>query len=96
MFAVIVIARIGAVFANTFEKACEIRRKSATTAGNYRHTQKGIANLFSRNIRVPVAEPLILFADNGLDIFQLIVDALGFKALAMPCSPWYPRERFKR
>ena len=82
-FAVIVIARIGAVFAHTFEEPCKVfveglQQQAAVVA----HTEEGVADFFGRNIRIPVAETLILFADIGLDIFQLFVDALRFDASA--------------
>ena len=81
-FAVIVIARIGAVFAHTFEEAGEVfveglQQQAAVVA----HTEEGIADFFGRDIRIPVAETLVLLADIGLDIFQLFIDALGFEAL---------------
>ena len=46
------------------------------------HAQKGVTNLFGRNIRIPVAETLILFADIGLDILQLLINALRFETFA--------------
>ena len=41
------------------------------------HTEESIADLFGRNVRIPVAEPLILFADIGFDVLQLFIEALG-------------------
>ena len=80
-FAVIVIARIGAVFAHTFEEPCKVfveglQQQAAVIA----HTEEGVANLFGRDIRITVAEPLILFADIGFDVLQLFIEALGFEA----------------
>ena len=82
-FAVVLIAGIGAVFAHAFEKACKVfvedlQQQAAVVA----HTEEGVPDFFGRNIRIPVAETLILFADIGLDIFQLFVDALRFEAFA--------------
>lgn len=82
-FAVIVIARIGAVFAHTFEEAGEVfveglQQQPAIVA----HTEEGVADFFGRNIRITVAETLILLADIGFDILQLFVDALRFEASA--------------
>ena len=45
-------------------------------------TQPRIFDLFGRDIRIPVADTLVVFADVGFDIFQLFVDALGRDALA--------------
>ena len=65
------------ILAHTFEKACEVfvegLQQQATIIT---HTQEGIADLFGRDIRIPVAETLVLLADIGLDILQLLVDAL--------------------
>ena len=82
-FAVIVIARIGAVFAHTFEEPCKVfveglQQQAAVVA----HTEEGVADFFSRNIRVTVAKALVLFADIGFDILQRLVDALRFEASA--------------
>lgn len=52
------------------------------TATIITHTQEGIADLFGRDIRIPVAEPLVLLADIGFDIFQLLVDAQRLEAFA--------------
>ena len=46
------------------------------------HTQESFADLFGRDIQIPVAETLALLTDIGLDIFQLLVDALRFEAFA--------------
>ena len=79
---VILVGGIGAVFAHTFEKACEVFVKSLQQqAAVVTHTEEGVANLFGRDIRITVAEALVLLADIGLDIFQLLVDALRFEAL---------------
>ena len=70
------------ILAHTFEKACEVfvegLQQQATIIT---HTQEGIADLFGSDIRIPVAETLILLADIGLDVLQLFVDALGFETL---------------
>ena len=80
---VILIGGIGAVFAHTFEKACEVFVKSLQQqAAVVTHTEEGVANLFGRDIRITVAEALVLLADIGLDIFQLLVDALRFETFA--------------
>ena len=81
-FAVIVIARIGAVFAHTFEEPCKVfveglQQQAAVVA----HTEEGVADFFGRNIRITVAEPLVLLADIGLDIFQFFIETLSFEAL---------------
>ena len=81
-FAVIVIARIGAVFAHTFEEPCKVFVEGLQQqAAGVTHTEEGVANLFGRDIRITVAEPLILFADIGFDVLQLFIEALGFEAL---------------
>ena len=71
------------ILAHTFEKACEVfvegLQQQATIIT---HTQEGIADLFGRDIRIPVAEPLVLLADIGVDIFQLLVDAQRLEAFA--------------
>ena len=82
-FAVIVIARIGAVFAHTFEEPCKVfveglQQQAAVVA----HTEEGVADFFGRNIRITVAEPLVLLADIGLDIFQFFIETLSFKTSA--------------
>ena len=82
-FAVIVIARIGAVFAHTFEEPCKVfveglQQQAAVIA----HTEEGVANLFGRDIRITVAETLVLLADIGLDVLQLFIETLGFKTSA--------------
>lgn len=82
-FAVVLIAGISAVFAHTFEKPCEVfveglQQQAAVIA----HTEEGVADLFGRNVRIPVAKALVLLADIGFDIFQLFVDALGFETFA--------------
>lgn len=46
------------------------------------HTQESFADLFGRDIQIPVAETLALLTDIGLDIFQLLVDALRFETFA--------------
>ena len=81
-FAVIIIARIGAVFAHALAEICEVfveglQQQAAIVA----RTEEGIADFFGRDIRIPVAETLVLLADIGFDIFQLFIDALGFEAL---------------
>ena len=78
--AVILIGGIGAVFAHTFEEACKVfveglQQKTAVIA----HTQKGVANLFGRNIQITVAETLIQLTDIGFDVFQLFIETLGFE-----------------
>jgi len=79
--AVVFIAGIGAVFAHTFEKACEVFVEGLQQqAAGVTHTEEGVANLFGRDIRITVAEPLILFADIGFDVLQLFIEALGFEA----------------
>ena len=40
-----------------------------------------VADFFGRNIRITVAEPLVLLADIGLDIFQFFIETLSFEAL---------------
>ena len=45
------------------------------------HTEKSVADSFGRDIRIPVAETLILLADIGLDIFQFFIETLSFEAL---------------
>ena len=40
-------------------------------------TEPSILDLFGSNVRIPVADTLVLFTDIGLDIFQFLVDALG-------------------
>ena len=65
--------RISAVPIRTFKAFVEgLQQQAAVIA----HSQKGVANLFGRNIRIPVTETLVLFTDIGLDIFQLLVDTL--------------------
>ena len=70
------------ILAHTFEKACEVfvegLQQQATIIT---HTQEGIADFFGRNIRITVAEPLVLLADIGLDIFQFFIETLSFEAL---------------
>ena len=78
--AVILIGGIGAVFAHTFEEACKVfveglQQKTAVIA----HTQKGVANLFGRNIQITFAETLIQLTDIGFDVFQLFIETLGFE-----------------
>ena len=81
-FAVIVIARIGAVFAHTFEEPCKVFVEGLQQqAAVVPHTQKGVTDFFGRNIRITVAEPLVLLADIGLDIFQFFIETLSFEAL---------------
>ena len=82
-FAVIIIARIGAVFAHALAEICEVfveglQQQAAIVA----RTEEGIADFFGRDIRIPVAEPLVLLADIGFDIFQLLVDAQRLEAFA--------------
>ena len=57
-------------------------RYSSKVCNSSRQSSKGIANLFGSDIRVPVAKTLVLLADIGLDIFQLLVDALRFETFA--------------
>ena len=79
---VILIGGIGAVFAHTFEKACEVFVKSLQQqAAVVTHTEDGVADLFGRNIRITVAEALVLLADIGFDIFQFFIETLRFEAL---------------
>ena len=81
-FAVIVIARIGAVFAHTFEEPCKVFVEGLQQqAAVVTHTEEGVADFFGRNIRIPVAETLVLLADIGLDIFQFFIETLSFEAL---------------
>ena len=80
--AVVLIAGIGAGLADTFEEPRKVfveglQQQAAVIA----HSQKGVANLFGRNVRIPVAETLILLADIGLDIFQFFIETLSFEAL---------------
>ena len=80
---VILVGGIGAVFAHTFEKACEVFVEGLQQqAAVVTHTEEGVANLFGRDIRITVAEPLVLLADIGFDIFQLLVDAQRLEAFA--------------
>ena len=82
-FAVIVIARIGAVFAHALAEICEVFVEGLQQqAAIITHSQKGVANLFGRDIRITVAETLVLLADIGFDVLQLFVDALRFEASA--------------
>ena len=70
-FAVIVIARIGAVFAHTFEEPCKVFVEGLQQqAAVFAHTEEGVAYFFGRNIRITVAEPLVLLADIGLDVYK--------------------------
>ena len=82
-FAVVLITGISAVFAHAFEEACKVfveglQQQAAVVA----HTEEGVADFFGRNIRITVAETLVLLADIGFDIFQFFVDALGFETFA--------------
>ena len=82
-FAVVLIAGISAVFADTFEEPCKVFVEGLQQqAAVVPHTQKGVTDFFGRNIRIPVAETLILFADIGFDVLQLFIDALGFETFA--------------
>ena len=79
---VILVGGIGAVFAHTFEEPCKVfveglQQQAAVVA----HTEEGVADFFGRNIRITVAEPLVLLADIGLDIFQFFIETLSFEAL---------------
>ena len=79
-FAVVLIAGIGAVLAYAFEEPCKVfveglQQQTAVVA----HTEKSVADSFCRDIRIPVAETLVLLADIGLDVFQLLVETLGFE-----------------
>ena len=70
--------RISAVPIRTFKAFVEgLQQQAAVIA----HSQKGVANLFGRNVRIPVAETLVLLADIGLDIFQFFIETLSFEAL---------------
>ena len=80
--AVILIGGISAILADTFEEPRKVfveglQQQAAVIA----HSQKGVANLFGRNVRIPVAETLVLLADIGLDIFQFFIETLSFEAL---------------
>ena len=82
-FAVVLIAGIGAVLAYAFEETRKVfveglQQQMAVIA----HTEKSVADSFGRDIRIPVAETLVLLADIGLDILQLLVDALRFETFA--------------
>ena len=79
--AVILIGGISAILADTFEEPRKVfveglQQQMAVIA----HTEKSVADSFGRDIRIPVAETLVLLADIGLDVFQLLVDTLGFEA----------------
>ena len=45
-------------------------------------SQPGIPDLLGRDVRIPVADTLVLFANVGLDILQFFVDPLGYNAFA--------------
>jgi hypothetical protein len=47
-------------------------------------SQPGIPDLLCRDVRIPITDTLVLFADVGLDILQFLVDPLGYDASA--CS----------
>ena len=44
-------------------------------------SQPGIPDLLGRDVRIPVADTLVLLADVGLDVLQFLVDPLGYDAL---------------
>ena len=81
--AVILIGGISAILADTFEETRKVfveglQQQAAVIA----HTEENVADSFCRDIRIPVAETLVLLADIGLDILQLLIDALGFETSA--------------
>ena len=81
-FAVVLITGISAVFAHALAEICKVfveglQQQAAVVA----HTEEGVADFFGRNIRITVAEPLVLLADIGLDIFQFFIETLSFEAL---------------
>ena len=70
--------RISAVPIRTFKAFVEgLQQQAAIVA----RTEEGIADFFGRNIRIPVAETLVLLADIGFDIFQFFIETLSFEAL---------------
>ena len=81
--ALIVIALIGAFLAHALAEICKVFVEGLQQqAAVVTHTEEGIADFFGRNIRITVAEALVLLADIGFDILQLLVDALRFEASA--------------
>ena len=81
-FAVVLITGISAVFAHAFEEACKVFVEGLQQqAAVVTHTEESVADFFGRNIRIPVAETLVLLADIGLDIFQFFIETLSFEAL---------------
>lgn len=44
-------------------------------------SQPGIPDLLGRDVRIPVADTLVLLADVSLDVLQFLVDPLGYDAL---------------
>ena len=80
--AVILIDGISAILADTFEEPRKVFVEGLQQqAAVVTHTQEGVADLFGRNVRIPVAETLVLLADIGLDIFQFFIETLSFEAL---------------
>lgn len=55
----------------------------------------GILDLLGRNVRLPVADILIVIADPGADIVQMAVDAVGFEAAALGTAAANLPKRFR-
>jgi hypothetical protein len=58
-------------------------------------SQPGIPDLLGRDVRIPVADTLVLLADVGLDVLQFLVDPLGYDTLTR-CSVGFGVPQFGR
>lgn len=67
---VILVGGISTIFIDTFEEVRKVFVENLQQAAVIAHTEAGVADLFGRDIRIPIAEALIPFTDILVLIFS--------------------------
>ena len=67
---VILVGGISTIFIDTFEEGRKVFVENLQQAAVIAHTEAGVADLFVRDIRIPIAEVLIPFTDILVLIFS--------------------------
>ena len=67
---VILVGGISTIFIDTFEEVRKVFVENLQQAAVIAHTEVGVADLFGRDIRIPIAEALIPFTDILVLIFS--------------------------